>query len=50
VIWDNRSALHRATTYDTANPRRVMQRTAIGDPDILNTTAYTQVCALRPSA
>jgi alpha-ketoglutarate-dependent 2,4-dichlorophenoxyacetate dioxygenase len=34
VIWDNRCVLHRATPYDTARYRRLMQRTTIsGDPD-----------------
>jgi alpha-ketoglutarate-dependent 2,4-dichlorophenoxyacetate dioxygenase len=33
VIWDNRCVLHRATPYDTARYRRLMQRTTIsGDP------------------
>jgi alpha-ketoglutarate-dependent 2,4-dichlorophenoxyacetate dioxygenase len=36
VIWDNRSALHRATAYDATRYRRLMQRTTIGNPDILN--------------
>lgn len=49
VIWDNRSALHRATAYDTVNHRRLMQRTTIGNPEILNTPAYTRVRALRES-
>lgn len=32
VIWDNRSVLHRATPYDTANARRVIRRcTVLGD-------------------
>jgi alpha-ketoglutarate-dependent 2,4-dichlorophenoxyacetate dioxygenase len=30
VIWDNRSILHRATAYDTANHKRLMQRTTVG--------------------
>ena len=29
VIWDNRGALHRATPYDTAKHRRLMQRTTV---------------------
>ncbi|MGI9424870.1 MAG: TauD/TfdA dioxygenase family protein, partial [Hyphomicrobiaceae bacterium] len=29
VIWDNRSALHRATPFDTTKYRRLMQRTTI---------------------
>ena len=46
VIWDNRSALHRATAYDNVNHRRLMQRTTIGNPDILKTPAYERVRAL----
>lgn len=37
VIWDNRSALHRATAYDSARYRKLMQRTTIGNPDTLET-------------
>jgi alpha-ketoglutarate-dependent 2,4-dichlorophenoxyacetate dioxygenase len=29
VIWDNRSVLHRATPYDAATYRRLMQRTTV---------------------
>ena len=29
VIWDNRSAIHRATPYDTLKYRRLMQRTTV---------------------
>ena len=29
VVWDNRCALHTATTYDTQKSRRVMWRTTI---------------------
>jgi len=33
VVWDNRCVLHRATPYDPARPRLLMQRTTIaGDP------------------
>jgi alpha-ketoglutarate-dependent 2,4-dichlorophenoxyacetate dioxygenase len=33
VVWDNRCVLHRATPYDTARYKRLMQRTTIsGDP------------------
>lgn len=33
VVWDNRSVLHMATPYDTANARRVIRRcTVLGDP------------------
>jgi alpha-ketoglutarate-dependent 2,4-dichlorophenoxyacetate dioxygenase len=34
VVWDNRCVLHRATPYDTARYRRLMQRTTVsGDSD-----------------
>ena len=29
VIWDNRAVLHRATAYDTARHKRLMQRTTV---------------------
>ncbi|MDE0729127.1 MAG: hypothetical protein OSB82_22125 [Alphaproteobacteria bacterium] len=29
MVWDNQAAVHRATEYDTANHRRLMQRTTI---------------------
>ena len=29
IVWDNRSALHRATPYDTVKYRRLMQRTTV---------------------
>ena len=29
VVWDNRAAVHRATPYDGAKYRRLMQRTTI---------------------
>jgi alpha-ketoglutarate-dependent 2,4-dichlorophenoxyacetate dioxygenase len=33
VIWDNRCVLHRATPYDAARYKRLMQRTTVsGDP------------------
>jgi alpha-ketoglutarate-dependent 2,4-dichlorophenoxyacetate dioxygenase len=33
VVWDNRCVLHRATPYDTARHKRLMQRTTVsGDP------------------
>jgi alpha-ketoglutarate-dependent 2,4-dichlorophenoxyacetate dioxygenase len=33
VIWDNRCVLHRATPYDTARHKRLMQRTTVsGNP------------------
>ena len=34
VVWDNRSALHRATPYDTEKHRRLMQRTTISNPNV----------------
>lgn len=40
VIWDNRAVLHRATAYDSARHRRLMQRTTIGNPAILESPAY----------
>jgi alpha-ketoglutarate-dependent 2,4-dichlorophenoxyacetate dioxygenase len=43
VIWDNRSVLHRATAYDTVNRRRLMQRTTISNPTVLETPAYRQI-------
>ena len=43
VIWDNRSVLHRATAYDSDKHRRLMQRTTIGNPEILGTPAYARV-------
>jgi len=47
VIWDNRSVLHRATAYDTVNRRRLMQRTTISNPAVLETPAYRQIKARR---
>ena len=47
VIWDNRSVLHRATAYDTVNRRRLMQRTTISNPAVLETPAYRQIEARR---
>ncbi len=33
IIWDNRCVLHRATPFDTARHKRLMQRTTVsGDP------------------
>ncbi len=33
IVWDNRCVLHRATPYDTARHKRLMQRTTVsGDP------------------
>ena len=32
VMWDNRSTLHRATTYDKENHRRVLHRTTVAGP------------------
>jgi len=45
VIWDNRSALHRATAYDTTRHHRLMQRTTIGNPEILQTAIYKDIRA-----
>jgi alpha-ketoglutarate-dependent 2,4-dichlorophenoxyacetate dioxygenase len=50
VIWDNRSVLHRATAYDATRHRRLMQRTTIGNPGILDTAPYRRVAALRDGA
>ena len=47
VVWDNRSVLHRATAYDSARHRRLMQRTTIGNPQILASIDYARVAALR---
>lgn len=47
VIWDNRAALHRATAYDSVRYRRLMQRTTIGNPNILGTPAYRRIKQLR---
>jgi alpha-ketoglutarate-dependent 2,4-dichlorophenoxyacetate dioxygenase len=47
VIWDNRAALHRATAYDTVRYRRLMQRTTIGNPTILDTPAYNRIRAMQ---
>jgi alpha-ketoglutarate-dependent 2,4-dichlorophenoxyacetate dioxygenase len=39
VVWDNRCVLHRATPYDSARHRRLMQRTTVaGDPKELACT------------
>lgn len=32
VVWDNRALLHRATPYDDARHRRLMQRTTVSCP------------------
>lgn len=50
VIWDNRAALHRATAYDATRHRRLMQRTTIGNPDILDTAPYVRIRAMREAA
>ena len=47
VIWDNRSVLHRATAYDIVHHRRLMQRTTISNPGVLETLAYRQIAAHR---
>jgi alpha-ketoglutarate-dependent 2,4-dichlorophenoxyacetate dioxygenase len=31
VVWDNRCMLHRATSFDSARHRRLMQRTTVAD-------------------
>jgi alpha-ketoglutarate-dependent 2,4-dichlorophenoxyacetate dioxygenase len=49
VIWDNRSVLHRATAYDTANLRRLMQRTTVSNPALLETPAYRRIQTRRSS-
>ena len=50
VIWDNRSVLHRATAYDSANKRRLMQRTTISNPAVLETPAYRALRQAIPSS
>ncbi len=50
VIWDNRSVLHRATAYDSARYRRLMQRTTISSPDSVNSDSYARIHALREAA
>ena len=47
VIWDNRAVLHRATAYDNVNRRRLMQRTTVSNPAVLETPAYRQIEARR---
>jgi len=47
VICHNRSVLHRATAYDTVNRRRLMQRTTISNPPVLETPAYRRIETLR---
>lgn len=39
IIWDNRSAMHRATPYDELRHRRLMHRTTVGSrlPDVTYT-------------
>lgn len=34
ILWDNRSAMHKATTFDPVRYRRIMHRTTIGSADI----------------
>jgi alpha-ketoglutarate-dependent taurine dioxygenase len=34
VLWDNRSAMHRATAYDGERYRRLMHRTSVGGPPV----------------
>jgi alpha-ketoglutarate-dependent 2,4-dichlorophenoxyacetate dioxygenase len=50
VIWDNRSVLHRATAYDAVNRRRLMQRTTVSNPAVLETQAYREIEARRSVA
>ena len=50
VIWDNRAALHRATAYDSVRYRRLMQRTTIGNPGILDTPTYRRIRDLQQHA
>ena len=50
VIWDNRSVLHRATSYDSARHHRLMQRTTIANPDILDTPPYQSIRAAQGAA
>ena len=38
-----RAVLHRATAYDTVNRRRLMQRTTISNPAVLETPAYREI-------
>ncbi len=43
LVWDNRATLHRATPYDAAHHRRIMQRTtvsyAVSDPEAAGSAA-----------
>ncbi|MBT6094485.1 MAG: TauD/TfdA family dioxygenase [Rhodospirillaceae bacterium] len=34
LVWDNRATLHRATVFDAARHRRIMQRTTVSDMDV----------------
>jgi taurine dioxygenase len=34
IVWDNRCVLHRATPYDAARYKRLMQRTTIGGESV----------------
>ena len=38
-----RSVLHQATAYDTERHRRLMQRTTVGNPNILDSAAYKAI-------
>lgn len=48
MIWDNRSALHRATTFDKTKYRRKMHRTTVAGvtPD----SALATVPGCQPAA
>jgi len=50
IIWDNRSVLHRATAYDSDRYPRLMQRTTISNPEILETPAYRKLGARQVNA
>lgn len=39
VLWDNRSTMHRACPYDTANTRRLMHRTTIKGARLIRAAA-----------
>ncbi len=45
IIWDNRSAVHRATPYDSERYRRLMQRTTITDVEAARLDAKLQINA-----
>lgn len=46
LIWDNRAVLHRATAYDTARHKRLMQRTTVrGEPTVAQPAVYELAAA-----